>query len=81
MLGWAVFALSVTELFGLTFWVRLEPLTLSLLSSSLIPSLVRPLACLVGGEGKPFVILPNKCLVDFLSLPLSLNSLPYDSAS
>lgn len=36
---------------------------------------------LVGVGGKPFVILPNECLVDFLSLLLSLNSLPYDSAS
>lgn len=36
---------------------------------------------LVGAGGKPFVILPNECLVDFLSLLLSLNSLPYDSAS
>lgn len=40
----AVFALSVTELFDLTSWLRAGPLTLSLVRSSLIPSLVKRLA-------------------------------------
>ena len=40
----AVFALSVMDLFDLTSWVRAGPLTLSLVRTSLIPSLVKRLA-------------------------------------